>query len=95
MPLYDYKCTACNHLYEVRLTFAEADTARPKCPQCGARRSKRQIGVALATNRKSRNRLTLEQAQAAVDYANQRMGTVEEGHTHEAGDAAGEHHHEH
>ena len=34
MPLYDYQCRSCNHLFEVRQSFAEAGSA--SCPVCGS-----------------------------------------------------------
>lgn len=33
MPLYDYKCTACDHHYETREGF-DAPSRQP-CPKCG------------------------------------------------------------
>ena len=33
MPIYDYRCTACAHRFELRQTFA--DDAGAACPQCG------------------------------------------------------------
>ena len=32
MPLYDYRCPNCNHLYEARHSFNES---APPCPECG------------------------------------------------------------
>jgi putative FmdB family regulatory protein len=34
VPLYDYKCTNCEHLYEVREGFDAP--SRQACPSCGA-----------------------------------------------------------
>jgi putative FmdB family regulatory protein len=33
MPLYDYQCTKCGHVIEVRHGFAEQHTGA--CPSCG------------------------------------------------------------
>jgi putative FmdB family regulatory protein len=33
MPVYEYRCTACNHLYELRQKFSDASA--DKCPKCG------------------------------------------------------------
>jgi putative FmdB family regulatory protein len=33
VPLYDYKCTACDHHYEARESFDAP--SRQACPQCG------------------------------------------------------------
>lgn len=42
MPTYDYECQACGTTVEIFHGINE--TPRPKCPECGARRLKRQIG---------------------------------------------------
>jgi putative FmdB family regulatory protein len=68
MPLYDYQCAACGAIFEVRLTFAEADRARPACPKCRARKTRRKIGRAVM-RRKSSARLTRAQMEAAVKMA--------------------------
>lgn len=68
MPLYDYQCAACATLFEVRLTFAEADRARPACPKCRSRKTRRKIGRAVM-RRKSSARLTRAQMEAAVKMA--------------------------
>ena len=43
MPTYDYKCTACNHTFEL----FQSMSARPvrKCPKCGNLKVKRLIGA--------------------------------------------------
>ncbi len=43
MPLYAYRCAKCGADFEVRLSFAEYDRAKPKCPACGGRRVQRRI----------------------------------------------------
>jgi len=42
MPTYDYKCAACNHVWEE----FQSITAKPtrKCPSCSKLKAKRQIG---------------------------------------------------
>lgn len=36
MPRYDYECPACDHPFEVSMTFAEYDLHKPQpCPECG------------------------------------------------------------
>lgn len=40
MPIYEYKCHNCGHLFE-ELQSMNADPAKTKCPKCGALRSER------------------------------------------------------
>jgi len=98
MPLYDYKCAKCEKVFEVHLKFAEVDAARPKCPACGSRQAKRQIRLALATRKKSRNRLTLDQFKAATALTGGALGVPESGAEpggHEGHDHSHGHSHEH
>ncbi len=44
MPLYEYRCQSCQQKVGVRLSYAEYDTAKPKCPLCGSPNLKRAIG---------------------------------------------------
>jgi putative FmdB family regulatory protein len=39
MPLYDFKCTACDERFEAQVPYGEL----PKCPACGAGPTERQI----------------------------------------------------
>lgn len=41
MPLYDYRCTACQATFE-RLVKAGAE---PDCPHCGSTRLERQVAL--------------------------------------------------
>jgi putative FmdB family regulatory protein len=38
MPIFDYRCGACREGFEALVATARA---RPACPRCGARRSRR------------------------------------------------------
>ncbi len=69
MPRYDYQCAACGKTFEVKLTFDEADEARPKCPKCNSKRTKRKLAAASMRRGRSSNRLTKEQAEAAFGLA--------------------------
>jgi putative FmdB family regulatory protein len=44
MPLYDYQCSKCQHVVEVRHGFNDAYTE--PCPSCGAAELKRVINPA-------------------------------------------------
>jgi len=43
MPLYDYRCSACNRKFEALLD--RWDQPAPPCPHCGAARAVRQLSV--------------------------------------------------
>ncbi len=43
MPLYDYKCPACDNRFEARHSFSES---APPCPKCGHAEPKRVITTA-------------------------------------------------
>jgi putative FmdB family regulatory protein len=42
MPTYDYKCTACDHAFEI---FHSMSEVKRKCPECGKNALERQIGT--------------------------------------------------
>ena len=42
MPTYDYKCDACDHVWEEFQSIKAAPTK--KCPKCGKQKAQRQIG---------------------------------------------------
>lgn len=42
MPTYDYKCDACNHVWE-EFQSIKAEPVK-KCPSCGKSKARRQIG---------------------------------------------------
>lgn len=35
MPIYEFRCLSCNHIFEL-LSLAQNDTVELKCPQCQA-----------------------------------------------------------
>jgi putative FmdB family regulatory protein len=35
MPIYEFRCLACNHIFEL-LSLAQNDTVELQCPQCQA-----------------------------------------------------------
>jgi putative FmdB family regulatory protein len=87
MPLYDYHCEDCDTTFEIRLTFAEADTAHPACPTCGSEHVTRRIGNVMMKRGKSANALTLDQVNTAVGYSKAMEGS--------AGSSASSHGHSH
>lgn len=46
MPTYDYRCTACDHEFE--LFQSMKDAVKKKCPQCGKLALERLIGTGAA-----------------------------------------------
>lgn len=40
MPIYDYRCTACNHSFEA---LVKLNASAPACPSCGAAEPERQL----------------------------------------------------
>ena len=46
MPIYEYECAACGHLFELIMKVGEET---PACPACGADRPRRRI-TAFRTN---------------------------------------------
>lgn len=87
MPRYDYRCTACGKTFEVKLTFDEVDEARPSCPKCNSKRTRRKLAAASMRRGRSSNRLTKEQAEAAFGMAQAIGGPALGGHDRR-------HHHE-
>lgn len=56
MPIYEYRCASCRRQVSVFLrSFAEAETATPRCPRCGSDRLNRLISrVAIMRSEESR-----------------------------------------
>jgi len=54
MPIYLFRCTACNHSFDKSMTVAERETARVTCPSCGSDKVERVFTAFFAkTSRKS------------------------------------------
>jgi putative FmdB family regulatory protein len=43
MPMYEFKCDKCNHTFEELLTTYELKKEMPKCPECGSKKTKKQV----------------------------------------------------
>jgi putative FmdB family regulatory protein len=43
VPLYDFRCEACGHTFEVMASFADLQQ-RSACPACGGSRTRRLFG---------------------------------------------------
>lgn len=44
MPIHDYECEFCGHLFE-ELILRDSDEEELVCPSCGATRPKRRLSV--------------------------------------------------
>lgn len=44
MPIYEYQCTSCSHIFELRRSYSEADAPTP-CPRCGKTGARRLVSV--------------------------------------------------
>ncbi len=42
MPIYEFKCSKCEHIFEVMGSYAEREQPHP-CPQCGSTEVKQAI----------------------------------------------------
>jgi putative FmdB family regulatory protein len=54
MPRYEYLCETCKKSFELTMTIAEHDTAKPKCPGCKGTKVVPQLASVMAqTSKKS------------------------------------------
>lgn len=44
MPIYEYQCVSCQHIFELRRSYAESD-APAQCPKCGRTEARRLVSV--------------------------------------------------
>ena len=47
MPIYEYRCTECNHEYEQRRSMADMDELSD-CPECSTTTGERQVSMSFA-----------------------------------------------
>lgn len=43
MPLYEFECSKCEHVFDKILTIREMEKTRPTCPACGSDETKKLI----------------------------------------------------
>ncbi|HQE81616.1 MAG TPA: zinc ribbon domain-containing protein [Candidatus Hydrogenedentes bacterium] len=54
MPTYSYQCDACKRQFSLQMTMTEHDKKRVKCPKCGSRKARQQLGLfGVKTSKKS------------------------------------------
>ncbi len=44
MPLYEYRCQECGHLFEKMVAFSESNKL-PECPQCKSKATQKQVST--------------------------------------------------
>ena len=45
MPMYEYQCEDCSHMYMIKATFEEKTAGlKAACPKCGSSKAKQLIG---------------------------------------------------
>lgn len=45
MPLYEYKCTECNNIFDFKASLEEMEKGlKPKCPFCGSEKTIKYFG---------------------------------------------------
>ena len=55
MPSYDFRCTQCEHRFEIALSYQEYDQKQVRCPECGGQRVERVIKpIRIAKSEESR-----------------------------------------
>ncbi len=85
MPRYNYTCQTCAHSFEVRLSYAEVDSAQLTCPDCGSpdcARGLNRVAVAVASNSGSDYRLTRGDLETAIGMSNALGGAAGGEHSH-------------
>jgi len=45
MPLFEFTCRKCGHVFEEILSLAELQEGAPHCPSCGSRRTERGLST--------------------------------------------------
>ena len=62
MPIYEYKCLSCGHLFEKIVKLNE----KPDCPECESAELEKQFTAAAVSTSKSRSR-NFQQARAKAN----------------------------
>ena len=44
MPLYEYRCKECGHLFEKMISFSQADKL-PECPNCKGSETQKMVSM--------------------------------------------------
>jgi putative FmdB family regulatory protein len=45
MPMYEFTCQRCGADFEELCSVTEADSGKVECPECGAKKSKKQMST--------------------------------------------------
>ncbi len=49
MPMFDYKCLTCEHVFEELVFSSSVDDSEISCPNCGERTSKRLLSAPMVS----------------------------------------------
>ncbi len=92
MPVYEYICQACRRRVRIRLSYAEYDRARPRCPHCGSAEMRRSVGrVAVARSEESRlDTLMSDESLAGLEDDPRAMGQFMRRMSREMGEDLGD-----
>jgi putative FmdB family regulatory protein len=83
MPTYNYACNACGTGFQMRLSYAELDTAAPSCPDCGSADCQRGLSRISSNSGAGDYRLSRSDLETAIGL------TGGHAHSHAAGGCAG------
>ena len=53
MPIFEYRCTECDHGFE---HFVRRNSEAPGCPSCGSRKIEKQLSLASVSSEHTRSR---------------------------------------
>jgi putative FmdB family regulatory protein len=45
MPMYEFSCKKCGETFEELMSLAEMESAKPECPECGSKKTERQMSA--------------------------------------------------
>jgi len=74
MPLFDFRCRACDHKFEV---LVRHDTPPVVCPACQASDPERQLSVFASTSKEQRQAAATKQTQRAAKQGHQETAAAE------------------
>ena len=43
MPLFEFRCLSCGHVFELLMSFEKSERERQECPECGILRTSEKL----------------------------------------------------